>query len=90
MTDSYRFIGRVTPRNDARDIVTGNSRFLNDIKLPNMLYGKVLRSPHPHAFIKKVNKCDALKLPGVKAILAWEDMPDWRGRQTPLHAGARQ
>ncbi|MDP2268310.1 MAG: xanthine dehydrogenase family protein molybdopterin-binding subunit, partial [Deltaproteobacteria bacterium] len=79
MTDSYRFIGRVTPRQDARDIVTGNSRFLNDIKLPNMLYGRVLRSPHPHAFIKKVNKDKALKLPGVKAILAWEDMPDWRG-----------
>jgi len=79
MADSYRFIGRATPRNDARDIVTGNSRFLNDIKLPNMLYGKVLRSPHPHAFIKKVDKCAALKLSGVKAILTWEDMPDWRG-----------
>ncbi len=79
MADSYRFIGKATPRKDAGDIVTGKSRFLNDIKLPGMLYGKVLRSPHPHAFIKKVDKRAALKLPGVKAILDWEDMPDWRG-----------
>jgi xanthine dehydrogenase molybdenum-binding subunit len=79
MANSYRFIGRATPRKDAGDIVTGKSRFLNDIKIPGLLYGKVLRSPHPHAFIKKVDKRAALKLPGVKSILTWEDMPDWRG-----------
>jgi xanthine dehydrogenase molybdenum-binding subunit len=87
MADSYRFIGRKTPRNDANDLVTGNSRFLNDIKLPNMLYGKVLRSPHPHAFVRSVDKGAALKLPGVKAILDWEDMPDWRGG-TPRYTRA--
>jgi CO/xanthine dehydrogenase Mo-binding subunit len=75
----YRFIGRVTPRMDAAEIVTGRARFLNDIKLPDMLYGKVLRSPHPHALIKKVDKSKAEKLRGVRAILTWEDVPDWKG-----------
>ena len=75
----YRFIGRATPRKDAVEIVTGEARFLNDIKLPGMLYGKVLRSPHAHALIKRVDKSKAEKLPGVKAVLTWEDLPDWKG-----------
>ncbi|MCX5811898.1 MAG: xanthine dehydrogenase family protein molybdopterin-binding subunit [Proteobacteria bacterium] len=79
MTDTYRFIGKATPRKDATDIVTGNTRFLNDLKAPDMLYGKVLRSPHPHAFIASIDKAKALKLTGVKAVLTWEDVPDWKG-----------
>ncbi|MCJ7594776.1 MAG: molybdopterin-dependent oxidoreductase, partial [Desulfobacterales bacterium] len=79
MAESYRFIGKVTPRKDAVDIVTGGVRFLNDIKLPGMLCGRVLRSPHAHALIKKVDKSKAEKLPGVKAVLSWEDVPDWKG-----------
>jgi len=79
MADKYRFIGKVTPRKDAVEILTGRARFVNDIKLPDMLYGKVLRSPHPHALIKKVDKRRAEKLQGVRAVLAWEDVPDWKG-----------
>ena len=52
MAEPYRFIGKSTPRRDAREIVTGSITYLNDIKLPDMLYGKVLRSPHAHALIK--------------------------------------
>ncbi|HME45825.1 MAG TPA: xanthine dehydrogenase family protein molybdopterin-binding subunit [Syntrophorhabdales bacterium] len=79
MVNSYRFIGKPIPRKDARDIVTGGARFLNDTKLPDMLYGKVLRSPHPHAIIKKIDKSRAEKLTGVKAVLTWEDVPNWKG-----------
>lgn len=79
MTGKYRFIGKATPRKDATEIVTGSAKFLNDRKFPDMLYGKVLRSPHPHALIKRVDKSKALKLPGVQAVLTWEDVPDWRG-----------
>ncbi len=79
MGQEYRFIGKVTPRRDAADIVAGKARYLNDIKMADMLCGKVLRSPHPHAYIKKVDKSKACALKGVEAILTWEDVPDWRG-----------
>ncbi|MCX5806515.1 MAG: xanthine dehydrogenase family protein molybdopterin-binding subunit [Proteobacteria bacterium] len=79
MTGAYRFIGKATPRKDATDIVTGNTRFLNDIKVADLLYGKVLRSPYPHAIIANIDKTRALKLTGVKAVLTWEDTPDWKG-----------
>jgi len=79
MENTYRYIGKVTPRRDAKEIVTGGAKYLNDLKLPNMIYGKVLRSPHPHALIKKIDKSKAEKLDGVEAILTWEDVPDWRG-----------
>jgi len=79
MANTYRYIGKAIPRKDATEIVTGGAEYLNDIKFPDLLYGKVLRSPHPHALIKKVEKSKALKLKGVKAVLTWEDVPDWKG-----------
>jgi len=79
MANTYRYIGKVTPRKDATEIVTGGAKYLNDIKFPDLLYGKVLRSPHPHALIKKVDKSKAERLKGVKAVLTWEDVPDWKG-----------
>ena len=79
MAEDYRFIGKRTPRKDARAIVTGSADFLGDLKMLNLLHGKVLRSPHPHAIIKKVDKSKALALPGVKAVLTYEDVPDWKG-----------
>ena len=79
MSADYRFIGKATARKDAREIVTGSATYISDMKLPNMLHGKVLRSPHPHAIIKKIDKSRALALPGVKKILTYEEMPDWKG-----------
>jgi CO/xanthine dehydrogenase Mo-binding subunit len=79
MTEAYRYIGKATPRKDAAEIVTGGARFLDDIKLPGMLYAKTLRSPHAHALIKGIDKTRAEKLPGAKAVLTWEDVPDWKG-----------
>ncbi|MCS7281200.1 MAG: xanthine dehydrogenase family protein molybdopterin-binding subunit [Desulfobacterota bacterium] len=74
----YKFLGKPTPRKDALDIVTGRAIFLDDIKLSEMLIGKVLRSPHPHAIIKDIKVEKAKKLPGVKAILTYKDVPDWK------------
>ncbi len=75
----YRYIGKPIPRRDAVDIVTGAAEFTDDRKFPGLLYGKVLRSPHPHARIKKIDKSKAEALPGVKAVLTWQDIPDFRG-----------
>jgi xanthine dehydrogenase molybdenum-binding subunit len=67
------------PRRDGADIVTGSAQFLDDLKFANLLRGKVLRSPHAHALIKKIDKSRAMELPGVKAVVTHEDIPDWRG-----------
>jgi CO/xanthine dehydrogenase Mo-binding subunit len=79
MGENYRFIGKPAPRRDATEIVTGTAQFLDDLKFQNQLYGKVLRSPHAHALIKKIDKSKAEALAGVKAVITWEDIPDWRG-----------
>jgi 4-hydroxybenzoyl-CoA reductase subunit alpha len=73
MTNEYRFIGKPTPRKDAVDIVTGKGKYINDVKLPNMLYGKILRSPYPHAKILNVDTSKAEKLVGVKKVLTGKD-----------------
>ena len=72
MAETYRYIGKVLPRRDGREIVTGGTRYVNDLQFSNLLYGKVLRSPHPHALIAKVDKRRAIALPGVRAVLAWK------------------
>lgn len=84
MTRSYRFIGKATPRKDGVEIVTGEAKFIADIKLPKMLFGKVLRSPLPHANIKNIDTRKAKRLDGVKAVLTYQDVPEWKGGM-PAH-----
>ncbi len=79
MNRNYRYIGKSLPRRDAVEIVTGTAQFLDDLKFQNLLYGKVLRSPHAHAHIKKIDKSKAEALPGIRAVVIHEDIPDWRG-----------
>ena len=79
MGDNYRYIGKPTPRSDAAGIVTGAVLYFDDLKFQNLLHGKVLRSPHAHALVKRIDKSKAEALPGVKAVLTWEDIPDWKG-----------
>lgn len=79
MAKKYRYIGQPTPRKDAVPIVTGRAVYINDVKLPGMLIGKVLRSPHPHALIEEIDTEDALKVPGVVTVLTHKDVPsDWK------------
>ena len=47
-----------------------------DYKLPGMLYGRILRSPHAHARIRSIDTSAAEKLPGVKAVMTAKDLPD--------------
>jgi len=53
--------------------VTGSLKFPADIVLPNMLWMKILRSPHAHALISEVDTSKAEKIPGVAAILSYKD-----------------
>lgn len=72
----HTVVGVSLPRKDSFDKVTGRAQYADDIKLPNMLWGKILTSPLPHARIKKVDTSKALALPGVKAILTGKDVTD--------------
>ncbi|MFU8794764.1 MAG: xanthine dehydrogenase family protein molybdopterin-binding subunit, partial [Dethiobacteria bacterium] len=56
--------------------VTGKALYGNDLKLPGMLYGKILRSPHPHARINKIDLGQASHIPGVRALLTGADLPN--------------
>ncbi len=68
MTDTV-VIGQRVPRIDALEKVTGRAKYTSDLKLPGMLYGAFLRSPHAHAKIKRIDTSKAEALPGVKAVL---------------------
>lgn len=66
-------IGNSTPRIDADERVSGTAQFSRDFKLPGMLYAKVLRSPHPHAYIRSIDVSKASQLPGVRAIISHQN-----------------
>jgi 4-hydroxybenzoyl-CoA reductase alpha subunit len=69
-------VGRRVPRIDARELVSGRAVFTDDIRLPGMLHGKILTSPHPHARILSIDTSRAEALEGVKAVLTATDVPE--------------
>ncbi|HCC43445.1 MAG TPA: oxidoreductase [Gammaproteobacteria bacterium] len=75
----FTVIGTRVPRPDGVDKVTGRAKYGADAYAPGQLVGLVLRSPHAHARIKSINTSKAEKVPGVKAILTAEDLPDLTG-----------
>jgi xanthine dehydrogenase YagR molybdenum-binding subunit len=62
-------IGKPMPRVDAYERVSGSAVYPSDTSLPDMLYGAILRCPHPHARVKSVETRDAEKMPGVRAVI---------------------
>ena len=72
----YKVVGSRVKRPDGIDKVTGKARYGADTSAPGGLVGRVLRSPHPHAQIVKINTAKAEKLTGVKAVITSEDLPD--------------
>ncbi len=66
-------VGHASPRIDAVKRVTGTATYTGDIHLPGMLYARVLRSPHPHARLRRIDVSRALAFPGVKAILTHQN-----------------
>jgi len=60
-------VGRPAPRKDGRERVRGEARYTADLKLPGMLHAAVLRSPHAHAKVSRIDLAPALALPGVRA-----------------------
>jgi len=71
----YRVVGKSFQRVDAVDKVTGKAKYTGDFFERDMLIGKVLRSPYAHARIKKIDVSKAKSLPGVEAVLTYENVP---------------
>jgi CO/xanthine dehydrogenase Mo-binding subunit len=72
----FKYIGRNVARVDGIDKVTGKAKFVGDITVPGMLYGKILRSAYPHARIRAIDATQAEALPGVIAVLTAADITD--------------
>ncbi|HEU4387567.1 MAG TPA: molybdopterin cofactor-binding domain-containing protein, partial [Blastocatellia bacterium] len=68
-------VGKPFRKVDARAKCTGQTRFADDIVLPRMLYCKLLRSPVPHALVKRIDLSKALEHPGVVAVLTGKELP---------------
>jgi len=71
----FSVIGQSLPKIDAWAKVTGETRFADDLVLPRMAHAKLLRSPHAHALIKRIDVTRAQALPGVYAVITGHDLP---------------
>lgn len=71
-----KVIGQRLPFVDGVEKVTGATEYIDDMRLPGMLVGKALRSPHPHARILNIDTSAAERLPGVHAVLSRNNTPD--------------
>ncbi len=70
-----KIVGTNPVKHDGPDKVMGRAKFSADYFVPGMLYGKILRSPHPHAIIKSIDTSKAEALPGIKSVVTGEDFP---------------
>ena len=70
-------IGRSINRRDALEKVTGQAVYSSDMTLPGMLHAKILRCPHAHARIRRIDTSRAAALPGVHAVLSLENTRGW-------------
>ncbi len=78
--DVSQVIGADLPRNDVIEKITGSAVYTDDVQFGNkLLYARAVRSPHPHALIKKVDTSKAEALPGVKAVVSGKDFPERTG-----------
>jgi len=72
---AFSAVGERVPVIDGKEKATGEAKYASDLKLPHMLYGKILRSPHAHAKILNIDVHRAKKLPGVKAVITANEAP---------------
>ena len=75
MTKRFNVVGQPLPKIDAWGKVTGDTRYTDDLVLPRMAFGKLLRSPHAHARITRIDTSRAKAVPGVYAVITGADLP---------------
>jgi 4-hydroxybenzoyl-CoA reductase alpha subunit len=84
MEERFNVVGHRVPMVDAAAKVKGCAQFTDDLVLPGMLFGKILRSPLPHAKILNVDVSKAARLPGVKGVVTGLDIPDRKYGIVPM------
>jgi len=75
MKTELSLVGHRAPRVDAVKLVTGRGAYTDDIALPGLLHAKLVKSPHPHARILRIDTRQAERLPGVHAVITHENVP---------------
>src|SRR3989442_12811297 len=80
----YKLIGHNYQTPDLIAKVTGQAKYAEDYRADGMLFTKLLLSPMPHARVTSIDMRAALDMPGVKAILTADDLPDLRGAERAL------
>jgi CO/xanthine dehydrogenase Mo-binding subunit len=86
--NAYKVIGTRPVRHDGIDKVTGRALYGADVQLAGLHHGRVLRSPHAHARIRKIDTSKALALRGVEAVVTAQDLPDPGNKVAELGEGA--
>jgi hypothetical protein len=85
--DRLQGVGCKRRRKEDARFIQGKGNYVDDIKLPGMLFADFVRSPHAHARIKSINKDRALALPGVHAVLTADDLKPLKLHWMPMLAG---
>ena len=83
----FSTVGARPVRHDGYDKVTGKALYGADVLLPGLLHGKVLRSPHAHAKIKKIDISKAIAHSNVKAVITAADFPEQENKSVSLIPG---
>ena len=73
---STKMMGAAIKRKEDPRLITGEARYLDDVKLTGMVYAAILRSPYAHARIKQINVEKARQQPGVVAVFTGQDFKD--------------
>jgi aerobic carbon-monoxide dehydrogenase large subunit len=79
------FTGRSIPRVEDRRILTGHGRYVDDMRVPDVLHACFLRSPHPHARVSHIGVAEALTVPGVTCVLTGRDIASLVVRLSSYH-----
>ena len=86
-SQEYTVVGTRPIRHDGADKVTGRALYGADFQMAGLIYGHILRSPHSHARIRRIDTSKAEKLPGVKAVVTAADFPQGPDRIVDLGEG---
>ena len=74
--EDFKIIGEAVTRDEGGDKVSGRTLYTADVHLPGLLWGKILRSPYPHARIARIDISKAHRVKGLKAVITGADVKD--------------